>query len=56
MVFSTYFYLDIQRNKNKNTLWRIAEYYTAKKYSPDNILNYIELDDNFQPVDVNELD
>lgn len=43
-------------NKNKKTLWCIAEYYTVKKYSPNNILNYIELNDNFQQVDVNELD
>lgn len=43
-------------NKIKNTLWFIAEYYTKKKYSPDDILNYITLDDNFQLVDVNELD
>jgi hypothetical protein len=25
------------------TLWKIAEYYTAKKYSPDNIIKYIDL-------------
>ncbi len=25
-------------------LWKIAEYYTQKKYSPDNILKYIDLD------------
>jgi hypothetical protein len=43
-------------NKHKKSLWEIAEYYTAKKYSPSNILNYIELDDSFQQVDVNELD
>jgi len=26
-------------------LWKIAEYYTQKKYSPGNILKYIDLDD-----------
>ncbi len=26
------------------TLWRIAEYYTKKKYSPENILKYINLE------------
>ncbi len=26
------------------TLWKIAEYYTSKKYAPENILNYINLD------------
>jgi hypothetical protein len=25
-------------------LWKIAEYYTIKKYSPHNILKYINLD------------
>lgn len=30
-------------NKKKEKLWEIAEYYTIKKYSPDNILKYIEL-------------
>lgn len=27
------------------TLWKIAEYYTEKKYSPENILKYINLED-----------
>jgi hypothetical protein len=27
-----------------NTLWKIAEYYTAKKYSPKNIFKYIDLE------------
>lgn len=26
------------------TLWKIAEYYTARKYSPENVLLYISLD------------
>lgn len=26
-------------------LWRIAEYYSAKKYSPGNILKYVKLED-----------
>ena len=26
------------------TLWKIAEYYTKKKYSPKNILKYVDLD------------
>ncbi len=26
------------------TLWRIAEYYTKKKYSPKNILKYVDLE------------
>lgn len=26
------------------TLWKIAEYYTKKKYSPENILKYINLE------------
>ena len=26
------------------TLWRIAEYYTQKKYSPENIMKYIDLE------------
>lgn len=26
------------------TLWKIAEYYTKKRYSPENILKYIELE------------
>jgi hypothetical protein len=30
--------------KNLPTLWEIAEYYTKKKYSPENILKYIELE------------
>ncbi len=25
-------------------LWKIAEYYTKKKYSPDNILKYVNLE------------
>jgi hypothetical protein len=29
---------------NLPTLWGIAEYFSAKKYSPENILKYIELD------------
>jgi hypothetical protein len=29
---------------NLPTLWKIAEYYTKKKYSPENILKYIKLD------------
>jgi hypothetical protein len=35
-------------NKRLKTLWEIAEYYTAKKYAPDKILNYVELDDKFK--------
>jgi Leucine-rich repeat (LRR) protein len=30
--------------KKLPTLWKIAEYYTARKYSPENILLYISLD------------
>lgn len=26
------------------TLWKIAEYYTSKKYSPENVLKYLCLD------------
>lgn len=29
--------------KKNKILWKIAEYYTAKKYSPKNILKYINL-------------
>lgn len=29
---------------NLPILWKIAEYYTAKKYSPENILKYIKLE------------
>ncbi len=49
-------YRQYKWNKIKNILWKIADYYTARKYSPNNILNYITLYDNFQPVDVYELD
>ncbi len=37
-------------NKNKNILWEIAEYYTAKKYSPNGIAisNYINMFNTFQ--------
>lgn len=31
-------------NKYKDTLWKIGEYYTQKKYKPDHILDYINLD------------
>lgn len=27
------------------TLWKIAEYYTSKKYSPNNILKYVNLNE-----------
>ncbi len=30
--------------KRQKILWKIAKYYTTKKYSPDNILKYITLD------------
>lgn len=33
-----------KKYKFKLTLWKIAEYYTKKKYSPENILKYINLD------------
>lgn len=33
-----------RRIKQFKILWKIAEYYTAKKYSPNNILKYIKLD------------
>ena len=36
-----YWYFKHKRNK---VLWKIAEYYIAKKYKPDNILKYIDLD------------
>ena len=29
--------------KKRKILWEIAEYYTRKKYHPDKILNYIDL-------------
>ena len=32
-------------NKNLPTLWKIAEYYTKQKYSPNSIMKYIKLDD-----------
>lgn len=35
-------YVTCKRNK---VLWRIADYYTAKKYAPENILKYIKLED-----------
>ncbi len=40
------FFKYILFKKKMKTLWRIAEYYTAKKYHPDNILkdNIIQLD------------
>lgn len=31
-------------NKKNKILWKIAEYYIKKKYSPNNILKYINLD------------
>ncbi len=31
-------------NKLSPILWQIAEYYTQRKYSPDNILKYIDLE------------
>jgi len=34
------FYKKYKRNK---ILWKIAEYYMAKKYAPKNILKYINL-------------
>jgi len=30
--------------KRQRVLWRIANYYTARKYAPENILKYIKLD------------
>jgi hypothetical protein len=32
-------------HKKMKTLWKIAEYYTKKKYSPENILKHIDLDE-----------
>ncbi len=31
-------------NKYKDTLWEIGEYYSKKRYHPDNILKYVSLD------------
>ncbi len=36
----TQWYKDKKRMK---ALWRIAEYYTSKKYSPENVLMYVDL-------------
>ena len=33
------------RSARYKALWRIAEHYTKKKYSPDNALKYLNLDD-----------
>lgn len=33
-----------KKYKKNKILWKIAEYYTAKKYSPEKILKYIDLD------------
>ena len=33
------------RSKRFNVLWKIAEFYTIKKFSPKNVLKYITLDD-----------
>ena len=30
--------------KRQPVLWRIADYYTARKYAPENILKYVSLD------------
>lgn len=30
--------------KHREVLWKIAEYYTARKYHPDHVLKYIKLD------------
>lgn len=35
-------YRKCKRNK---VLWQIAEYYTSKKYSPENVLKFIDLED-----------
>ena len=31
--------------KRQGVLWRIADYYTVRKYAPENILKYIKLED-----------
>jgi hypothetical protein len=41
IILQKYFKL---KNKTLPILWKIAEYYTAKKYSPENIFKYINLD------------
>ena len=33
-----------KKYKHFKTLWKIAEYYTKRKYSPENILNYVYLE------------
>jgi hypothetical protein len=33
-----------KHHKKMKILWKIAEYYTKKKYSPENILKHIDLD------------
>jgi hypothetical protein len=33
------------KSKRMKILWRIAEYYTAKKYSPANVFKYLDLND-----------
>jgi Leucine-rich repeat (LRR) protein len=34
----------IRLRRRMPTLWKIAEYYSARKYSPDKVLSYISLD------------
>ena len=31
--------------KRQRVLWRIADYYTARKYAPENILKYLDLNE-----------
>jgi hypothetical protein len=33
-----------KKSKKTKILWKIAEYYTQKKYSPDNIMKYIDFE------------
>lgn len=37
--------------KRMKVLWRIADYYTARKYAPENILKYISLDEQLTYLD-----